>query len=190
MGVRCDGSHEHVTIQGSGPDGKKRSTEAAVYSPGTVRAIVKLVLRQRLLDERRQRGDRKEVLDSCWAEEDREQLARAVFTHCPASEEPGQPQDEEGGDEEKRLSQTAEVKAKVANIHENMGHPSTKTLVRILKTGRAKTRFIIAAAAHRCAACEAQRRPKGPLPSRSPHTYLFNDVVGADVIFIGATGEL
>ena len=107
-----------------------------------------------------------------------------------AKEEPGAG-DQLGNEEheqEKKLAQSHEVKMKVARIHENMGHPSTKTLVRILKIGKAKETFIIAAANHRCGACEAQARPKGPLPSRSPPSFVFNGVVGLDVYSYAATG--
>ena len=54
-----------------------------------------------------------------------------------------------------------------------MGHPSDRTLVRVLRLGRAKRRFILAAATHSCGACEAQKRPAGPLVSRSRHSFVF-----------------
>ena len=49
-----------------------------------------------------------------------------------------------------------------------MGHPSNRTLVRVLRLGGAKRRFILAPARHKCGACEAQKRPAGPIVSRSP----------------------
>ena len=65
-----------------------------------------------------------------------------------------------------------------------MGHPSNRTLVRVLRLGGAKRRLILAAARHKCGACEAQKRPAGPIVSRSPNSFLFNDVVGLDLFFL------
>ena len=44
--------------------------------------------------------------------------------------------------------------------------------------------FILAAAKHSCGACEAQKRPAGPIVSRSLHSFVFNDVVGLDLFFV------
>ena len=65
-----------------------------------------------------------------------------------------------------------------------MGHPSNRTLVRVLRLGGGKRRFILAAAKHSCGACEAQKRPAGPIVSRSPNSFVFNDVVGLDLFFL------
>ena len=61
-------------------------------------------------------------------------------------------------------------------IHENMEHPSNRTLVRVLHLGGAKRRFTLPAAKHGCGACEAQKRPAGPIVSRSPNSFVFNDL--------------
>ena len=69
-----------------------------------------------------------------------------------------------------------------------MGHPSNRTLVRVLRHGGAKRRIILAAAKHSCGACEAQKRPAGPIVSRSPTPFAFNDVVGLDMFFLNTYG--
>ena len=43
---------------------------------------------------------------------------------------------------------------------------------------------VLAAAKHICGACEAQKRPVGPIASRSPTSFVFNDVVGLDLFFL------
>ena len=50
-----------------------------------------------------------------------------------------------------------------------MGQPSNRTLVRVLRLGGAKRRFILAG---------------GPVASRSPTSFVFNDVVGLDLFFL------
>ena len=65
-----------------------------------------------------------------------------------------------------------------------VGHPSNRTLVHVLRLGGAKRRFILAAARHSCGACEAQKRPAGPIVSRSHHSFVFGDVVGLDLFLL------
>ena len=63
------------------------------------------------------------------------------------------------------------------------GIPSNRTLVRVLRLGGAKRRFILVAAEHSFGACEAQKRPAGPIVSRSPNSVV-NDVVGLDLFML------
>ena len=61
-----------------------------------------------------------------------------------------------------------------------MGHRSSRTLVPVLLVGGAK---------HSSGACEAQERPAGPIVSRSPTSFVFNDVVGLDLFFLNVYGN-
>ena len=93
-------------------------------------------------------------------------------------------QDDQEDEAEQSLSETLQTRRQISKIHENMGHPSKRTLVRVLRLGGAKRRFILAAARHRCGACEAQKRPADPIVSRSPTSFVFNAVVGLDLFFL------
>ena len=77
-------------------------------------------------------------------------------------------QDDQEGETEQFLSESLQTRRQISKIHENMGHRSNRTLVRVLRLGGAK---------RRCGACEAQERPAGPIVSRSPASFVFNDVV-------------
>ena len=90
-------------------------------------------------------------------------------------------QDDQEDESEQSLSETLQTRRQISKIHENMGHASNRTLVRVLRLGGAKRRFILAAARHRCGACEAQKRPACPIVSCSHHSFVFNDVVGHDL---------
>ena len=57
--------------------------------------------------------------------------------------EPDSDQDEET---EQSLSDSLHTRRQIARIHENMGHPSNRTVVRVLRLGGAKRRFVLAAA--------------------------------------------
>ena len=93
------------------------------------------------------------------------------------------PEDDQEDETEQPLSDSLQTRRQISRIHENMGHPSNRTLVRVLRLGGAKRRFILAAAKHSCA-CEAQKRPAGPIVSRSHKSFVFNDVVGLDLFFL------
>ena len=93
-------------------------------------------------------------------------------------------QDDQEDETEQSLSDTLQTRREISKIHENLVHPSNRTLVRVLRLGGTKRRFILAAAKHSCGACEAQKRPAGPIVSRSPNPFVFNDVVGLDLFFL------
>ena len=94
------------------------------------------------------------------------------------------PEDDQEDETEQTSSDSLQTRRQISRIHENMGHPSNRTLVLVLRLGGAKRRFILAAAKHSCGACEAQKRPAGPIVSRSPNSFVFNDVVGLDLFFL------
>ena len=94
------------------------------------------------------------------------------------------PEDDQEDETDESLSDSLQTRQQISRIHENMEHPSNRTLVRVSRLGGAKRRFILAAAKHSCGACEAQKRPAGPIVSRSPNSFVFNDVVGLDLIFL------
>ena len=93
-------------------------------------------------------------------------------------------QDDQADEAEQSLAESLQTRRHISKIHESVGHPSNRTLLRVLRQGGAKGRFILAAARHRCGPCEAQKRPAGPIVSRSPTSFVFNDVVGLDLFFL------
>ena len=88
-------------------------------------------------------------------------------------------QDDQEDETEQSLSDSLRTRRQISEIHENMGHPSNRTLVRVLRLDGAKRRFILAAAKHSCGACEAQKRPADPIVI----------VVGLDLFFHFACHE-
>ena len=62
-------------------------------------------------------------------------------------------QDDQEDETEQSLSETLQTRRQISKIHENMGHPSNRTLVQVLPLGGTKRRFILAAARHKCVAC-------------------------------------
>ena len=94
-----------------------------------------------------------------------------------------EPEHDQDDEKEQSLSDSLQVRRQNARVYENMEHPSNRTVVRVLRLGGAKHRFVLAAAKHSYGACEAQKRPVGPIVSRSPNSLVFNDVVVLDLVF-------
>ena len=94
-----------------------------------------------------------------------------------------EPEDDQDEEEEQSLAGSLPKRRQVARVHEKMGHPSNRTLVRVLRLGGTKRRFMLAAAKHRCGAREGQKRPAGPIVGRSPNFFVFSDVVGFVLFF-------
>ena len=110
----------------------------------------------------------------------------ATVQGLDGSEHPAEntvPEDDQEDETEQSFSDSLQTRRQLSRIHENMEHPSNRTWVRVLRLGGAKRRYILAAAKHSCGACEAQKRPAGPIVSRSPNSFVFNDVVGLDLFF-------
>ena len=78
-----------------------------------------------------------------------------------------------------------QVRRQIARTHENMVHSSNRTLVRVLRLGGARRRFVLAAK-HSCGACGTQKRPAGP--NVSPNSVV-NDVVGLDLFILNTYGK-
>ena len=81
-----------------------------------------------------------------------------------------EPEDDQDNETEQSLSHSLQVRRQIAKVHENMGHLSSRTLVRVLRLGGAKRRFVLAAAKHSCGACEAKKSPAGRIVSRPPNS--------------------
>ena len=51
---------------------------------------------------------------------------------------------------EQSLSDSLQTRRQISRVHENMGHPSNRPLVRVLRLSEAKRRFVLTAAKHGC----------------------------------------
>ena len=77
-----------------------------------------------------------------------------------------EPDDDQDEETEQSQSDSLQVRRQIARVHENMGHPSNRTLVRVLRLGGPKRRFVLAAAKHSCGVCEAQETSSWPKSSK------------------------
>ena len=163
MSRRCEkGGHDHRPIQG------RDTSFSSAYPTAFANAVV------RAYD---------------WAKKG----AREVTTHFPTAHEPGPAVEDSGQPEDlphgaEAISFKGKVKPMVAatlkRIHQNLGHPPTRELVRHLRLSGASEGIVRAAEQLVCKTCEKHRRPR-PARVAQPQAALdFNQVVAVDIIWL------
>eukprot|EP00435_Cladocopium_sp_Y103_P067059 s369_g29.t1 len=87
-------------------------------------------------------------------------------------------------DEENRQA----AKRTIMRLHRNLGHPTNKELIRLLKSKNASDILLQAAQEHECGLCDLHKRPTGVPVSSMPKDTSFNDRVQADTLWIQVPG--
>ena len=91
------------------------------------------------------------------------------------------PEDDQEDETEQSLSDSLQRRRQISRIHENMGHPSKRTLVRVLRLGEPSADSFWQPPSTVVVLVKHRKRPAGPIVSRSPHSFVFHDVVGLDL---------
>ena len=73
------------------------------------------------------------------------------------------------------------VDTALKKLHANLGHPSSRELIRVLKHSGASSHAIERANKLQCSVCMNHQRPSAPLPANTDRAREFNDRVGLDV---------
>ena len=157
---RCPGCAQHQPIEGHCGSGLSRSAHAGRYTPKFVKSVWEHIGPQA-----------SEILyipgePIDWATLQRECLAGDVEVSAsdaaPAAESPCEGDAAEQDD----AQQVARVDQALKRRHANLGHPSTKDLIRILKHSRASDLAIRRASALQCSVCANHRPLHFPLMHR------------------------
>ena len=151
-GEGCSHHAEHAKIAGSHPAVGKVSRHAGVYTPQFVRAMLDSVPALRAQEVL--------IID--------EEPNHVVTSEVLATEE------EKSASDEKLI-------AVLRRLHNNLGHPSTGELIRVLKHGQASERALALAAKLSCSTCESLKAPAIPNPAAVSHVSVFNHKIGIDV---------
>eukprot|EP00435_Cladocopium_sp_Y103_P036191 s2735_g9.t1 len=72
----------------------------------------------------------------------------------------------------------------IRRLHCNLGHPSVKDLVRILRHSNATSEAIKAAQSFECDVCRNHVQPASALPAKTSRTTEFNEKIGLDVKYL------
>ena len=163
MGKKCDGEHQHRTIQG------KETEHSAHYPEGlgdaAVRAVKKIEAHQVC------------VAEAGGGNADDGQLVPALEV--------------EGGEMEEwspnRISFKGTMSGKAAGalrrLHQNLGHPTNRELIRHLRLGGANKELVDAAEKLQCQVCAKCSRPKTHRVAKPTALLDFNEAVAMDILF-------
>ena len=167
--TRCPGCSEHRQVAGKLSDGRLVSEFVAEYPPAFVKSVLDAIVHN--------------PDDSNWD---------AYLIECPVecmvagdappeipSLEPELPAIPSASDE---TSQS--VKRALLRLHNNLGHPSTQDLIRILKHSGASSDAINQAKDLECTVCQNCRQPHAALPAKVSHATVFNEKIGLDVKYL------
>ena len=158
--ARCDKSHHHRPIQG------KDTAASAIYPPAFARAVFKAF---------------------CQATSQK-QIEIQYPTHTVAHHGPQPGEEPLGADS---ISFKGKVKPMIAatlkRIHQNLGHPPQKELIRHLRLAGASDAVLRAAEQMVCRTCEKSTKAKLARPAHPAVVLDFNEVVAADIIWFDTT---
>ena len=194
LSLLCPGDHYHLPLEGSSPGVGNRAAASGVYQGVFCncisKAIVDIFINQDIEDSYFLNA---EVYTGGETVEQDELDFDALMDMAPdpPSEEPEPHQEVQRRrgvlrrlDEENKQA----AKRTIMRLHRNLGHPSTKELVRLLKSKNASDTLLQAAQEHECGLCDLHKRPTGVPVSSMPKDTEFNQRVQADTLWIKVPG--
>ena len=167
--TRCPGCSEHRQVAGRLSDGRLISEFVAEYTPSFVKSVLDGVLH----DPQESNWDANlvECPSECLAADDAPSELPSLEPEIPGLDQ---------GDEEAPQS----VKRALLRLHNNLGHPSTQDLIRVLRHSGASSEAIAQAKDLECTVCQNCRQPHASLPAKISHSTVFNEKVGLDVKYL------
>ena len=114
-------------------------------------------------------------------------MTLAVRNDDEQEEDSGLDEDEPPADHQ-RLTET-QIKM-VNQYHRNLGHPSRREFLKVLKAAHAKPVVLeYVRREYRCADCDAHTKPQPSRKAAIPRTYEFNRILALDVFYIPLRGQ-
>ena len=193
LSLLCPGDHYHLPLEGSSPGVGNRAAASGVYQGVFCncisKAIVDIFINQDIEDSYFLNA---EVYTGGETVEQDELDFDALMDMAPDPPEEPEPHQEVQRrrgvlrrlDEENKQA----AKRTIMRLHRNLGHPSTKELVRLLKSKNASDTLLQAAQEHECGLCDLHKRPTGVPVSSMPKDTEFNQRVQADTLWIKVPG--
>ena len=172
LALECPGHESHKVIEGKCSDGENLSAKTARYTDGFVRTWYSCI---------------KPEMQLCHFASLQEPVTESeepsVAECCAAVSEVALPTGEDA-------NQVGKIKISLRRLHNNLGHPSTRSLKRILKNAGASEQALKLAdqVEGSCDLCQQRVRPTPALPAAPNHVQDFNQRIGWDVkLFPGWT---
>ena len=191
LALRCPGDHYHLPIEGSSPGVGNRAAASAEYQ-----GIFCSMLSQAIVNIFSDHDPHQAhfTTDEIYAGEDDIILPPEMDDEMPDSPpdppDPHQEVRQQRGvmarlqDEDRQAA-----KRTITRLHRNLGHPTNKELIRLLKTKNVSQTLLKAAYEHECGMCDLHKRPSGVPVSSMPKDTMFNERVQADTLWIKIPGH-
>ena len=167
LALTCPGHQYHKTIEGKCCDGENLSAKTARYTDGFVKTWYSCYKPEMQLCH-----------FACLQEPSEESLTLSVAECCAVASSANA-----SSDEPENQEQVSKVKNSLKKLHKNLGHPSTRSLKRVLKNaGASATALRLAEHVEAsCDICQQRVRPTPALPAALNHFHDFNHRIGWDV---------
>ena len=176
----CDRDHYHLPIEGSSPGIGSRAGAAGVYQWSLCEAFARAIDALHMRDhERPEHGFAGQ--DVAASDDVLDQAAQEIDAENVTSGERGVLQ---------RLQAPGKLKAQrtVMRLHRNLGHPTNRELIRLLREKNAQADLLEAAESHSCSVCDVHRPPAGVPVSSMPRALTFNHRAQADTLWVQIPG--
>ena len=167
----CDGQHHHTHLEGYIPGQGKRSKLAEDYPYEMARNLAWCLTR----------GE--DSIDEIKAAEEAAQELAGVDEHREEDQR-GAEQETIKANRQLRKEVSGRAVDYVARLHKNLGHPSAKTLIKMLQEVQATSDVVIAAERYVCAQCFNRQKPSQVPPSSGISSTTFNNRVVCDSAWI------
>ena len=164
---RCARDHKHVSFAGG-----RRSRRAQEHPRQFCELLVTAVKASLLRQERREKS---------------QLMTLAVRNDDEQDEDSGFDEDEAPADHQHPTE--AQIKM-VDQYHRNVGHPSRRELLKVLKAAHAELAVLeYVRREYRCADCDAHSKPQPSRKAAIPRTYEFNRIIALDALYILLRGQ-
>eukprot|EP00435_Cladocopium_sp_Y103_P053201 s487_g17.t1 len=161
----CPGCKCHRPIEGKLSNGQNVSTFCAEYTNKFVSSMMGMCQPfVKAVTERQSGILLSEMHEECLAG----QIASNQEAAVPPSPEGSNPAD---------ASKSKNIESAIKKLHNNLGHPSTKDLVRILRHSNASAAAVKAAQEFSCDVCKNHSHPASALPAKTSRTMEFNEKI-------------
>lgn len=168
----CPGCERHRAIEGKLSSGQNVSTFCAEYTHQFVSSMM----------------DMCQPFVKAVAQHQTEILLSEMHDECLAGELASSPeiaaQPSPDVSSSVDASKSKSIELAIKKLHNNLGHPSTKDLVRILRHSNASTAAVKAAQEFSCDVCKNHSHPASALPAKVSRTMEFNEKIGLDIKYL------
>ena len=170
---KCPGCAEHRSVSGKLSSGQLVSDFVAKYPSAFVKQIVDGFQKCRSVpDNTKTQVNLAECQVECLASEASiEPLAERSSDGQEPNHDPDQPE-------------VGNVSRALRRLHANLGHPSNKDLVRVLRNSGASEEAIRQASELECSVCHNHKAPSSALPANTSRATRFNEKIGLDVKYL------